>query len=191
MKLGIILHPENGSEEPEAPYTQGPKATVNPKYVLSDKLWAYLQAYADKHRKAGHGFGFGLVDRDSTTRTLSARYYKDGSEILVSRGRGRNPRRLTPRECARLMGFPDTFRIPEAKGRPADDQPLGETRDTMPTAGGCGSARCHSNRRPSIRRRWEVHVHRPFRRHRWTVFRRRSRCCGTKLAPSTTRKSTV
>ncbi len=111
-KLGTILHPEDGSEEPEAPYTEGPKATVNPKYILSDKLWAYLQAYADKHRRAGHGFGFGLVDGNSTTRTLSARYYKDGSEILVSRGRGRNPRRLTPRECARLMGFPDTFQIP-------------------------------------------------------------------------------
>jgi DNA (cytosine-5)-methyltransferase 1 len=111
-KLGMVLHPENGSEEPEGPYTQGPKATVNPKYILSDKLWAYLQAYADKHRKAGNGFGFGLVDSDSTTRTLSARYYKDGSEILVSRGRGQNPRRLTPRECARLMGFPDTFQIP-------------------------------------------------------------------------------
>jgi DNA (cytosine-5)-methyltransferase 1 len=111
-KLGTILHPEDGSEEPEAPYTEGPRATVNPKYILSDKLWAYLQAYADKHRRAGHGFGFGLVDSDSTARTLSARYYKDGSEILVSRGRGRNPRRLTPRECARLMGFPDTFQIP-------------------------------------------------------------------------------
>jgi DNA (cytosine-5)-methyltransferase 1 len=80
--------------------------------VLSDKLWAYLQAYADKHKAAGNGFGFGLVTKDSVARTLSARYYKDGSEILVSRGKGRNPRRLTPRECARLMGFPDTFKIP-------------------------------------------------------------------------------
>jgi DNA (cytosine-5)-methyltransferase 1 len=110
--LGTILHPENGSEKPEAPYTEGPRAVVNSKYILSDKLWAYLQAYADKHRKAGHGFGFGLVDSNSTTRTLSARYYKDGSEILLSRGKGLNPRRLTPRECARLMGFPDTFQIP-------------------------------------------------------------------------------
>ena len=82
------------------------------KYGLSDKLWGYLQAYAEKHRKAGNGFGFGLVDGQSVARTLSARYYKDGSEILVSRGKGRNPRRLTPRECARLMGFPDTFKIP-------------------------------------------------------------------------------
>jgi len=79
---------------------------------LTPKLWAYLQAYAQKHRAAGNGFGFGLVTAQSVTRTLSARYYKDGSEILVSQGGRRRPRRLTPRECARLMGFPDTFRIP-------------------------------------------------------------------------------
>jgi DNA (cytosine-5)-methyltransferase 1 len=85
---------------------------VHAKYVLSDKLWAYLQAYAEKHRKAGNGFGFGLVDKNSVARTLSARYYKDGSEILISRGKGKNPRRLTPRECARLMGFSDSFKIP-------------------------------------------------------------------------------
>jgi DNA (cytosine-5)-methyltransferase 1 len=111
-RLGSILHPEDGSESDQEPYTTGPKAKVHSKYVLTDKLWAYLQAYAEKHRKAGNGFGFGLVDRNSVARTLSARYYKDGSEILVSRGKGRNPRRLTPRECARLMGFPDSFRIP-------------------------------------------------------------------------------
>lgn len=81
------------------------------KYVLSDKLWAYLQNYAEKHRAAGNGFGFGIAPKDGITRTLSARYYKDGSEILVERPRG-NPRRLTPRECARLQGFPDSFRIP-------------------------------------------------------------------------------
>ena len=110
--LGSILHPEDGSEAAEEPYTEGPRATVHSKYVLTDKLWQYLQAYAEKHRNAGNGFGFGLVDRNSVARTLSARYYKDGSEILVSRGAGKNPRRLTPRECARLMGFPDSFRIP-------------------------------------------------------------------------------
>jgi DNA (cytosine-5)-methyltransferase 1 len=103
--LGSILHPEDGSEEEELPYTTGPMAKVHPKYVLTEKLWAYLQAYAVKHRKAGNGFGFGLVTADSVTRTLSARYYKDGSEILVSRGARKRPRRLTPRECARLMGF--------------------------------------------------------------------------------------
>lgn len=110
--MGDILHPENGAEQAEEPYTQGDQATVNKKYILSQKLWAYLQGYAEKHRKAGNGFGFGLVDEKATSRTLSARYYKDGSEILISRGDRKRPRRLTPRECARLMGFPDTFRIP-------------------------------------------------------------------------------
>mgnify|MGYP000045858084 CR=1 FL=1 len=90
---------------------------VDPKYILTDKLWAYLQGYAAKHKAAGNGFGFGLVYPDSVARTLSARYYKDGSEILVHQGEGRNPRRLTPRECARLMGFPDTFRIPVSDTR--------------------------------------------------------------------------
>lgn len=84
---------------------------VPDKYTLSDKLWTYLQNYAAKHRAAGNGFGYGLIGPDSTTRTLSARYYKDGSEILV-RQDGENPRRLTPRECARLQGFPDSFVIP-------------------------------------------------------------------------------
>jgi DNA (cytosine-5)-methyltransferase 1 len=111
-KLASILHPEDGTETAEEPYTTGPKAKVHSKYVLTDKLWAYLQAYAEKHRAAGNGFGFGLVTGESVTRTLSARYYKDGSEVLVSRGKGKNPRRLTPRECARLMGFPDSYKIP-------------------------------------------------------------------------------
>lgn len=111
-KLSKILHPGDGSEKAEEPYTIGPKAKVNDKYTLTPNLWAYLQAYAEKHRKAGNGFGFGLVTGDSVTRTLSARYYKDGSEILLSQGKKKRPRRLTPRECARLMGFPDTFKIP-------------------------------------------------------------------------------
>ncbi len=76
----------------------------HPKYVLTDHLWKYLQDYAEKHRAKGNGFGFGLVGPNDIARTLSARYYKDGSEILVKRRSG-NPRRLTPRECARLMGF--------------------------------------------------------------------------------------
>ena len=84
---------------------------VDPKYTLSDKLWTYLQNYAAKHKAMGHGFGYGLPDLDGSSRTLSARYYKDGSEILISQGPGRNPRRLTPRECARLQGYPDDFRI--------------------------------------------------------------------------------
>lgn len=107
-----ILHPQNGGEEPEAHYTTGPKAKIDDRYTLTPKLWAYLQAYAEKHRAAGNGFGFGLVGPDSVSRTLSARYYKDGSEILVSQGPRKRPRRLTPRECARLMGFPDDFVIP-------------------------------------------------------------------------------
>ena len=84
---------------------------IDPKYTLSDKLWQYLQNYAEKHRAKGNGFGFGLVDLNGITRTLSARYYKDGSEILIPQGEGKNPRRLSPRECARLMGYPDEYRI--------------------------------------------------------------------------------
>lgn len=83
---------------------------VDDKYTLSDKLWTYLQNYAAKHRAAGNGFGYGIADRNGISRTLSARYYKDGSEILIKQ-RGKNPRRLTPRECARLQGFPDDFKI--------------------------------------------------------------------------------
>ena len=87
------------------------------KYTLTDNLWTYLQNYKKKHQEAGNGFGFGLVTPTSVTRTLSARYYKDGSEILFSQGAKKNPRRLTPRECARLMGFPDTFKIPVSDTR--------------------------------------------------------------------------
>ena len=84
---------------------------IDPKYTLSDKLWAYLQNYAEKHRAKGNGFGFGLVDLNGIARTLSARYYKDGSEILIPQEGGKNPRRLSPRECARLMGYPDDYLI--------------------------------------------------------------------------------
>ncbi|MEE3416464.1 MAG: DNA (cytosine-5-)-methyltransferase [Prevotella sp.] len=84
---------------------------IDPKYTLSDKLWLYLQRYAEKHKAKGNGFGFGLVDLNGISRTLSARYYKDGSEILIPQGKGKNPRRLSPRECARLMGYPDSYRI--------------------------------------------------------------------------------
>lgn len=85
---------------------------VEAKYTLSDKLWNYLQEYAKKHKAKGNGFGFGLADMDKITRTLSARYYKDGSEILIPQEEKQNPRRLTPRECARLQGYPDEFIIP-------------------------------------------------------------------------------
>ena len=83
----------------------------DPKYTLSDKLWKYLQDYAAKHKAKGNGFGYGLVELDGISRTLSARYYKDGSEVLIPQD-GRNPRRRTRRECAMLQGFPDTFDIP-------------------------------------------------------------------------------
>lgn len=114
--LHTILHPEDGSEEPEGHYTYGPDANVSGKYTLSDHLWRYLQNYAAKHRARGNGFGYGLVGKNDVARTLSARYFKDGSEILIRQEGGKNPRRLTPRECARLMGFDGTdqkrFKIP-------------------------------------------------------------------------------
>ncbi|WP_293728431.1 DNA (cytosine-5-)-methyltransferase [uncultured Phascolarctobacterium sp.] len=87
------------------------EANVGEKYTLSDKLWLYLQNYAAKHKAAGNGFGYGIAPLDGVSRTLSARYYKDGSEILIEQI-GKNPRKLTPRECARLQGFPDSFVIP-------------------------------------------------------------------------------
>jgi DNA (cytosine-5)-methyltransferase 1 len=113
--LGDILHPEDGGEAPETPYTDGNIGKVAAKYTLTPKLWEYLQAYAKKHREKGNGFGYSAFGPGDVARTLSARYYKDGSEILIKQ-RGNRPRRLTPRECARLMGF-DTpkesdFKIP-------------------------------------------------------------------------------
>ena len=81
------------------------------KYLKSEQVWEYLQAYHRKHAAAGNGFGYGLVGPDDVARTLSARYYKDGSEILVRTEEGKPPRMLTPRECARLMGFPESFKI--------------------------------------------------------------------------------
>jgi DNA (cytosine-5)-methyltransferase 1 len=98
--------------------TEGPKLgsilnrheDVDPKYTLTPKLWEYLQGYKEKHNAAGNGFGFGLCGPNDVSRTLSARYHKDGSEILIDQPNER-PRRLTPQECARLMGF-------EREGRP-------------------------------------------------------------------------
>lgn len=105
-----VLHADHGGGPVEFPYTDEWGVAAE-KYTLTPKLWLYLQNYKLKHRSAGNGFGFGLVTRNDVARTLSARYYKDGSEILVDRGDQR-PRRLTPRECARLMGFPEGFQIP-------------------------------------------------------------------------------
>ena len=92
-KLGVILEPE-----------------VDDKYTLSDTLMEALEAHRQKSRDGGRGFGYSVVGPDDVTRTLSARYYKDGAEILVGQD-GKNPRRLAPRECARLMGFDDSFKI--------------------------------------------------------------------------------
>lgn len=113
--LSDILHRTDGSE-PYLPwdgnkYFDSTHVKVQDKYTLTPRLWQYLQDYKKKHEALGHGFGFGLVTPDMVSRTLSARYHKDGSEILVAQ-EGERPRRLTPRECARLMGYPDDFRIP-------------------------------------------------------------------------------
>jgi DNA (cytosine-5)-methyltransferase 1 len=120
-KLKDILHKTDGSEPilswDEDRFFDHNSKRVQTKFTLTDNLWRYLQNYAEKHRLKGNGFGFGLVTGESVTRTLSARYHKDGSEILVYQGEDTNPRRLTPRECARLMGFPDTFRIPVSDTR--------------------------------------------------------------------------
>ena len=102
--LKSILHPEDGTEGPDGHFTVGKKREVAEKYTLTDHLWDYLQGYAKRHRAKGNGFGFSLFGPNDVARTLSARYYKDGSEILI-RQAGKNPRRLTPRECSRLMGF--------------------------------------------------------------------------------------
>lgn len=94
-----------GCEGPKLGAILEPADRVSDKYVLTEHLWNYLQAYKDKHASKGNGFGYSVFGENDVTRTLSARYYKDGSEVLVDRGPGKRPRRLTPRECARLMGF--------------------------------------------------------------------------------------
>jgi DNA (cytosine-5)-methyltransferase 1 len=101
---------------PTVPTDLGPRLgtileqPVDERFHLSSQLWSYLQAYKAKHQARGNGFGFGLVGSQGIARTLSARYHKDGSEILIETERN-TPRRLTPRECARLMGFPEEFEI--------------------------------------------------------------------------------
>lgn len=116
----VGFRPRRDFDFPSSPKTPHPafssilEQSVDRKYTLTDHLWGYLQDYARRHQAKGNGFGFGLTDLAGHSRTLSARYYKDGSEILVPQRKG-SPRRLTPTECARLMGFyrlrPD-FRIP-------------------------------------------------------------------------------
>jgi len=108
-----FVFPDLPIEGPRLARILSPHEEVDDRYTLSDHLWQYLQDYAEKHRKKGNGFGFSVADPDGVTRTLSARYHKDGSEILIDQP-GKNPRRLTPEECRRLMGFPDRFRFPDA-----------------------------------------------------------------------------
>lgn len=98
------------------PIRSGPKLKkilhrnlTNTKFMLSDALWAYLQKYSENHKRKGNGFGYKIVNRESVSPTMSARYYKDGAEILIQEPGWRNPRRLTPREAARLMGFNSKF----------------------------------------------------------------------------------
>jgi DNA (cytosine-5)-methyltransferase 1 len=111
-KLGKI-----GFEFPDPLYKKtalGQILEKNPdsKYTISNKLWQGHKRRLKEHRLKGNGFGYGMFNEESThTNTISARYYKDGSEILISQGR-RNPRMLTPREAARLQGFPEKFTIP-------------------------------------------------------------------------------
>lgn len=101
-KMKSILHESGEFGSAECPYAPG--GVPLDKYTLTDGLWSFLERYAEKHRKKGNGFGYGMVNGDSVARTMSARYGKDGSEILIENG-SRNPRRLTPREAARLLGF--------------------------------------------------------------------------------------
>lgn len=121
IRLESVLHRTDGTEPilewDEGRYFDHSTRTVPARYTLTPHLWRYLQDYKAKHEAKGNGFGFGLVGPGDIARTLSARYYKDGSEILVDQGRDLPPRRLTPRECARLMGFPDSFRIPVSDTR--------------------------------------------------------------------------
>lgn len=111
--VGMLTHSD--FEFPEIPDLKPQlrnilQRNVDEKYTLSDNLWKWLQKHAKKHEKKGNGYGYRIADLNGTACTLSARYGKDGSEILIPQ-RGKNPRKLTPRECARLMGFPDQFRI--------------------------------------------------------------------------------
>jgi len=116
LTMKDILHTEDGTEKlgyEYKEYLKSPSGKVDRKYTLTLGVWKALQRHKKKHGRKGNGFGYNEISSDSTNcRTLSARYYKDGAEILVKRENSKIPRRLTPRECARLMGFKDTFKIP-------------------------------------------------------------------------------
>lgn len=130
-KLDSVYHPEDGTEyvDEKAEYLNPKTGKVDPKFTLSPKLWNYLQDYAKKHQAKGNGFGFSKFTGNEIARTLSARYHKDGSEILVHQARKR-PRRLTPRECARLMGF-DPLLTEEPSGKKQFKIPVSNTRSYM------------------------------------------------------------
>lgn len=87
--------------------------SVDIKYTISDKLWSGHQRRKREHKAKGNGFGYSLFDYSSPySNTISARYYKDGSEILIEQGQNKNPRKIIPREAARLQGFPESYKIP-------------------------------------------------------------------------------
>jgi DNA (cytosine-5)-methyltransferase 1 len=91
---------------------------VDPKYTISERLYEGHKRRKEEHKRKGNGFGYSLfTSKSEYTNTLSARYYKDGSEILIDQGKGMRPRKLTPRECARLQGFPEEFIIPVSDTR--------------------------------------------------------------------------
>ena len=119
-KMESVLHPEDGSEHEEPPFTDGKLAKVDSRYTLSPALWPYLKEKAQKHRAKGNGFSYGLVGPHDVARTPSTCYFKNGADILVQQ-RGKRPRRLTPRECARLMGF-------DRQGRPPFKIPVSDTQ---------------------------------------------------------------
>ena len=115
----IIVGFKNHNVKFEFPEPSGKKVKVgdilekkvDEKYTISDKIWASHQRRKEQHKAKGNGFGYSLFNKESLyTSTISARYYKDGSEILIEQ-RGKNPRKLTPREAARLQGFPDDFKL--------------------------------------------------------------------------------
>jgi DNA (cytosine-5)-methyltransferase 1 len=114
LREGYFEFPELADKHPQLKDILEPE--VADKYTLSDSMWQCLLKHAERHKKKGNGFGYGLANISGISRTLQARYYKDGSEILIPQA-GKNPRRLTPRECARLMGFPDSFVIPVSDTR--------------------------------------------------------------------------
>jgi len=112
----VFIRGKNNFNFPEMPHLNPIlksilETRVKEKYTLSNNTWNWLQKHAKKHAKKGNGFGYRMADLKKTTCTLSARYGKDGSEILIPQ-KQKNPRKINPRECARLMGFPEDFIIP-------------------------------------------------------------------------------